>query len=400
MNLSEIKLTEGNCLFRTYAPYDVVFTKGKGNYLYDENGKEYLDFLAGIAVCGLGHCHPALESALKAQAEKLWVCSNYFYNEYRAPLAKLLTESAPGLNRVFFGNSGAEANECAIKLARKYHYDRNNGRYKIYSALQSFHGRTVATVTATGQPKYNLPYAPLPSGFEYLPFNDIDALKKAMADSEAAALILEPIQGESGVHPATEEYLLTAREETKKHGVLLILDEVQTGMGRTGKMWAHQTYGIVPDIMTAAKSLGGGFPIGACLSTEAVAKSFAPGDHGTTFGSSPLACRMALETVKIISEPKFLQEVSEKGVYFQAKLQEIISEYAVKIRGKGLMVGAELKKEIAKSAVKEMLRRGYVLNACASNVLRFLPPLTITTEEIDRMTAELKKVLEELNETL
>ena len=311
-------------------------------------------------------------------------------------MAKLLTETAPGLNRVFFGNSGAEANECAIKLARKYHYDRNNGRYKIYSALQSFHGRTVAPVTATGQPKYNLPYAPLPSGFEYLPFNDVEALKKAMADPEAAALILEPIQGESGVHPATEAYLLTAREETKKHGVLLILDEVQTGMGRTGKMWAHQTYNILPDIMTAAKSLGGGFPIGACLATEEVAKSFAPGDHGTTFGSSPLACRMALETVKIISEPKFLQEVKEKGVYFQEKLKESLSDFAVEIRGKGLMVGAELKSDIAKSAVKEMLHRGYVLNACAPNVLRFLPPLTITTEEIDRMTAELKNVLEEL----
>lgn len=396
MNLNEVKEAEAKYLLHTYAPYDVVFTEGKGNYLYDQNGKEYLDFLSGIAVCCLGHCHPALSAAIKEQADKLWVCSNYFYNEYRPLLAKKLAEST-GLNKVFFANSGAEANECALKLARKYQRDRGNGRYKIYSAVDSFHGRTIATVTATGQPKYNVAYTPLPVGFQYIPYNDERALVAAAADPQCAAILLEPIQGESGVHPAAERYLKLAREVTQKSGVLLIADEVQTGMGRTGKLWAHQHYGIVPDIMTTAKGLAGGYPIGACICTDEVASCFAPGDHGTTFGSAPMACRLALEVLNIVDTPAFLAEVTRKGELLQNALKAIAHPAIKEVRGMGLMVGAELNEAgLNKKVTTALLEKGFVLNACGATVLRFLPPLTITDEEIGRIVTAIKETLEEI----
>lgn len=393
----KIKERDQKFFMNTYSPADIAFVSGEGCYLTDSEGKRYLDFLAGIAVNALGYNHPVFTDALTEQAHKVAVISNYFYSEPRGLMAEELMRGTH-LNKAFFGNSGAEANECAIKLARKYFYVRGEKRYKIVSALHSFHGRTLATVTATGQGQYNKPFSPLPAGIgEYVPFNDIAALEKALSDPEVAAFLVEPIQGESGVVPATKEYLKAARELTEKYGELLIFDEVQSGAGRTGAFWAFEGYGVKPDIVTAAKGIGAGIPVSACMATDEVASAYKPGDHGTTFGANLLSCAVGYAVCKKIREPGFMDAVREKGEYLKAALATIKSPYIKDIRGVGLFVGMEMEsEEIANKIYKAMLDAGFVLNVAGHKVMRFVPPLIITKEQIDTMITELKKVVESL----
>lgn len=395
MNFNEIKKQDDKFFMNTYSPYDIAFVSGNGSTLTDSEGRTYIDFLGGIAVNSLGYNNPIFVNAVSEQAAKLAVCSNYFYSEARGLAAEQLV-AGTNLNKVFFGNSGAEANECAIKLARRYFNRKGVNKFKIVSALESFHGRTLATVTATGQPKYNTPFSPLPAGIGiYVPFNDVDALKAALADEEVAALLIEPIQGESGVLPATQEYMDAARALTKANGQLLILDEVQTGAARTGKFWAFEHYGVLPDIVTSAKGIGGGIPVSACMATDEVASAWIAGDHGTTFGACPLACATCLAVVTELRKPEFIADVAAKGEYLKAQLKTIKNAAIKDVRGLGLMVGMELSDALsAKAIVKEMLTRGFVLNVCGHNVLRFVPPLVITGAEIDKMIVALKEVLE------
>lgn len=396
-NFDVIKERDKKYFMNTYSPVDIAFVKGEGCYLTDSEGKTYLDFLAGIAVNALGYNHPVFTDALIEQAKKVTVVSNYFYSEPRGLMAEQLVKGT-NLGKVFFGNSGAEANECSIKLARKYFYKRGENKYKIVSARQSFHGRTLATVTATGQEQYNKPFAPLPGGIGiYVPYNDEEALAKALDDKEVAALLIEPIQGEGGIMPATESYMKLARELTKKNGQLLILDEVQTGAGRTGKFWAFEHYGIEPDVVSAAKGIGGGYPISACLATDEVAEAWTPGDHGTTFGSAPLACAVGYAVCKKIREPGFMEDVARKGEHLRERLREIKHPKVKEVRGMGLIDGMEVEDEaFAKAIYNDMLSKGYILNVCGHKVMRFVPPLIITTEQIDEMIEELKKTVASL----
>ncbi|MDR2266111.1 MAG: aspartate aminotransferase family protein [Christensenellaceae bacterium] len=381
-------------LIGSYAPQNIAFVSGDGCKLFDTSGREYIDFLAAIAVNSLGHKHPVFINALMDQVNRIVASSNLYYNEYRGLLAERLTEGTT-LKKVFFCNSGAEANECAIKLVRKYFFERGKNKFKFITAAHSFHGRTLTTVSATGQEKYSKPFAPLPPGFgSYIRYNDIEAMKKALEDDEVGALMLEPILGEGGVIPATSEYLRACREETSKRGILLILDEVQTGGGRTGTFWACIKHGIMPDILTAAKGIGGGLPIGACLTTEEVAQAFKPGDHGNTFGGSPLVCAVALAVVSKIRQPEFMQNIKTVGEYFKRELRGLASSHIVDVRGDGLMLGIELNPDLsAKTVVTSMLEKGFVINACGDNVLRFLPPLIIEKCHIDAMLNALKTLI-------
>ncbi len=394
---SEIKARDNKYFMNTYAPYDVAFERGEGCYLYDTDGKKYLDFLGGIAVNALGYNHPIFVDAVTEQAKKVSIISNYFYNENRGLMAEQLVKDTH-LGKVFFGNSGAEANECAIKLARKYFKVKGENRFKIVTAIKSFHGRTLATVTATGQEKYNKPYAPLPEGIGiYIPFNDEDALRNVLEDDEVAAIMLEPIQGESGIVEATESYLKLVDKLTKERGILFILDEVQTGAGRTGKFWAFEHYGVKPDIVTSAKGIGGGVPISACMATAEVASAFVPGDHGTTFGAQPLVTGVGYAVCKKIREPGFMDEVTEKGEYLKSELLKLNDERIVEVRGKGLMVGAEIVDgDVAKEIYNRMFQKGFILNVAGGKVLRFVPPLIVTTEQIDLMISALKETLKEM----
>jgi predicted acetylornithine/succinylornithine family transaminase len=354
-------------------------------WLYDTNGRRYLDFLSGIAVCAVGHCHPYLTAALQKQAGELLHVSNLYLTEPQARLARRLVELSDA-ERVFFCNSGAEANEAAIKIARKY--GRTTGgenKTDIITALKSFHGRTLATVTATGQPKYSKDFAPLPQGFHYVLYNDVEALKQAVNEN-TAAILLEPIQGEGGIHPATVEYLRVARELADRFNALLILDEVQTGMGRTGKLWAYQRYGVLPDVMTLAKGLGGGVPIGACLARGAAAETFQPGDHGSTFAGNPLAATAANAVLDIIADENLLENVRCVGAYLAQQLAELGTRHPDIIggvRGMGLILGVGVQPPIARQIVTKALQVGLVLNATDDHTLRFLPPLTLTEAEVD-----------------
>lgn len=394
-NFEKIKQQDDAYFMNTYSPHDIAIASGNGCVVTDSEGNEYVDFLAGIAVNALGYNNPVFINALTEQAKKMTVCSNYFYSEARGLAAEQLV-AGTGLGKVFFGNSGAEANECAFKLARRYMKDNGSGRYKIVSALHSFHGRTLAAVSATGQTKYNAPFGPLPAGIGdfYIPFNDVAALEKALEDDKVAAILLETVQGEGGILPASEEYMKAARELTKKHGVLLILDEVQCGAGRTGTFWAFEQYGICPDIIAAAKGIGGGFPIAACIATDEVASAFHKGDHGTTFGANPLACAVCYAVCKEIRKPGFLQSVQDKGAYLVNALSTIKHPAVKAVRGKGLMVGMELDESVsAKEIVEGMFKKGFILNVCGHNVLRFVPPLVIEKEQIDAMVTALKTFL-------
>lgn len=368
-------------VMHTYGRLPVVFVRGEGCFVYDAEGKEYLDFVAGIAVNGLGHCPPKVVEAICKQAGTLMHTSNLYHTLPQPELAKILVE-ASGMGKAFFCNSGAEANEAAMKLARKATKVAGNPqKTEIITAEQSFHGRTLAAITATGQPKYQKSFTPLAPDYLYIPYNDIEALK-AIAGEKTCAIMMEPVQGESGVHPATQAFLQTARELCDELGAALIFDEVQTGLGRTGKLFGFQHYGIEPDIMTLAKTLGGGFPIGACLAKGKYADVFEPGDHASTFGGNPLACAAAIACVTEIIEGGWVENSREVGAYFAERLRNLPG--VKEVRGMGLMLAAEFTEPIAKSITTKALDKGLILNAIGENTLRFVPPLIVTRELVDR----------------
>lgn len=393
MDYKEVKELDEKYYFNTFGSrLPVSFEYGEGCTLYDSQGKKYTDFVAGIAVNTLGYNHPALVEAITSQSEKLLHCSNLFYIKAQAQLAKLLVENSCG-DKVFLCNSGAEANEGAIKLARKYFYSKNLYKYEIITTLNSFHGRTMATLAATGQEKYQKPFEPLPTGFVHVPFNDIEAVENAISYKTCAVLV-EPIQGEGGVIPATAEYMQALRKLCDDRGILLIFDEVQTGIGRTGKLFGYEQYGIEPDIFTLAKGLGGGIPIGAIVAKAFVASAMEPGDHGTTFGGNPLACTAALAVLSTILEEGILETVKDKGEYFTDQLIKLKNKFSFikEVRGKGLMLGVELDEEVSgKEIVLDMLNRGFIINCAGNNTLRFVPPLIIQKDHIDDLVENLEK---------
>jgi predicted acetylornithine/succinylornithine family transaminase len=376
----------------TYARYPVLLVKGKGTRVWDLEGEEYLDFVSGLAVCNLGHCHPKVVKAIQDQAEKLIHVSNFYYIEPQIQLASLLCKHSFA-DKVFFCNSGAEANEGAIKLARKYAKEKTGrDRYEIITMERSFHGRTLATLTATAQEKFHKGYEPLMPGFKYVPFDDVRAVRNAI-DSKTCAVMLEPIQGEGGVNCPSEGYLKALREICDEKELLLIFDEVQVGMGRTGKLFAYEHDGIEPDLLTLAKSLAGGVPIGALLIKKGVAESFRPGDHASTFGGNPLATAAGVAAFTTILEEGMLENCQEMGDYFLSQLEAIQKKYPFvkEVRGKGLILGMELNID-GSSIVKEMLRKKILINCTMGNVLRFLPPLIVTQEEVDRVIKALEEV--------
>lgn len=391
-------------LMNTYSRAPVAPVRGSGVRIWDADGREYLDFLGGIAVCALGHSHPAVVSAIQKQAATLLHCSNLYLVERQALLAKALLEGTP-FGKAFFCNSGAEANEAAIKIARKYArvVRREQGRYEIITALNSFHGRTLATVTATGQPKYRKDFEPLPPGFRYVPFNDVPALEAAVGE-QTAAVLLEAVQGEGGVHVADEAYLKRARELCDERGALLIIDEVQTGMGRTGRMFAFEHYGIEPDAVTLAKALGGGVPIGALLAKDEVAAAFTPGTHASTFGGNPLACAAALAVVETIRNERLAERATEMGAYFAKALMTLARRFpqVAEVRGKGLMIGLELRPSgcrsdaPARAVAAACLEAGLLINAVSDTTLRFLPPLVVSKADIDEAVGILERVMEDV----
>ncbi|MFB9761952.1 acetylornithine transaminase [Ectobacillus funiculus] len=375
-----------SALFPNYKRWELEIVEGKGTKVIDANGTEYLDFVSGIAVCNLGHCHPAVVEAVQAQLQKLWHVSNLFENSLQEEVASLLVANSDG-QRVFFCNSGAEANEAAIKLARKH-----TGKSKILTFHQSFHGRTFATMTATGQEKIHSGFGPLLPTFSYLPFNDAAALEQAM-DHEVAAVMVEAVQGEGGVTPAQTEFLQAAEKLCKQYGALLIIDEVQTGIGRTGKAFAYQHYGISPDIITVAKGLGNGIPVGALIGKEELADTFSAGTHGTTFGGNMIAMSAAKAVLENVMQPEFLESVTEKEAYFMELLQDVTSLPVVKeVRGKGLMIGIECNTEAA-PFVTELQKKGLLVLVAGPNVVRLLPPLTVTKEELETAASAIKEVL-------
>ena len=380
-------------VMKTYNRYPVCFVKGEGCRLYDSQGKEYLDMLAGIAVCNLGHAHPAVTRAVCEQAKELLHVSNLFYIESQAELAELICKNSFG-EKVFFCNSGAEANEGAIKLARRYGTQLDPEKYEIVAFKGSFHGRTMAAVTVTGQGKYSEGFGPMLPGVKFANFNDVDSLLSVVSE-RTAGIIVEPIQGEGGVIPASKEFLETLREVADRFNALLIFDEVQTGIGRTGKLFAYQHYGVEPDVMTLAKALGNGVPIGAIVAKGKAAEVLRPGLHASTFGGNPLATRAGVAVMKEVTKPGFLEEVEEKGNYLKGLLEGLVGEFPQvleSVRGKGLMLGLVCKVE-CKDIVKSALDRGLIINCTAGNVLRFVPPLVISREEIDEGIAILREVL-------
>ncbi|MBF0459038.1 MAG: acetylornithine transaminase [Nitrospirae bacterium] len=399
MDVKKLLDDSNQYLMDTYKRFPVVFVKGRGMKLWSADGKEYLDFMAGVAVNILGHCHPRHVVAIQKQAQKLVHVSNFYLNEHQIKLAKLLCDYSFA-DRVFFSNSGAEANEAAIKLARKHSKERFGAdKTGIITAINSFHGRTLATLTATGQPKFHAGFEPLMPGFSYVPFNDYEALKSAI-DENTCAIMFEPIQGEGGVKMVSDDYLKHVADLCTRLGILLILDEIQTGIGRTGTLFAYEQYGIEPDIMTLAKGLGGGVPIGATLARDEVAKSFTPGSHGSTFGGNPLACAAAVATLEVLLEDGImLSECRRMGEYFVnslGKLQKQFPKIITDIRGKGLLIGMELTRECA-MVVQACFERGALINCAAGNTLRFMPPLIVTEEDIDRLISILKEVMERLS---
>ncbi|MFN3598856.1 MAG: aspartate aminotransferase family protein [Aquificaceae bacterium] len=373
-------------LMENYKRLCVSFVKGKGVYLYDDKGKEYLDMLAGIAVNSLGYADPDLVDAICYQAKELIHISNLFENPWQEALAKELVDSFWTSGKAFFCNSGAEANEACIKLARRYFYEKGEKRYRIITFYNSFHGRTFGSMSATAQEKIQKGFEPLLEGFDYAELNNIDFVLKVLK-KDTAGILLEVIQGEGGIREAKEEFLKDLEELCKKEGLLLMIDEVQTGIGRTGKFYAYQHYPIKPDIITLAKGLGGGVPIGALLARDEVAKAFGPGSHGSTFGGNPLACRSALVVVQKVKG--LLSHVERVGAYFKKRLQELgVGE----VRGKGLMLGLELDKPCQEIVLKA-LEKGLVINCTSERVLRFVPPLIIEEEHVDRAIELLKETL-------
>lgn len=368
--------------------------KGEGCRVWDNRGRVYLDFVGGLAVNLLGHCHPDVVEAICSQARELIHTSNLYYTQPQAELARMLVDHSAG-DRVFFANSGAEANEAAIKLARKYHFPE---RHKIITALSSFHGRTLATVTATGQHKYQQGYAPLPEGFSYAVFNDLSSFKQ-LVDRETAAIMIEPVQGEGGIHVAHSSFIRGLRELCDSRGMLLIFDEVQCGLGRTGKLWAYEHWDVEPDILTTAKGLGGGMPIGVMLARSEVAGVFKPGDHASTFGGNPVTCGAALAVLKILLEEQFLIQVRQKSELFMAGLHRLASAFpdlVGEIRGLGFMSALELAEPLAGPAQQGCQEKGLLVNAIGERIMRFLPPLIATEADLEQALATLEQVLTEL----
>lgn len=382
----------------TYSRFPVVMVRGEGCRLWDADGKEYLDFLAGIAVCALGHCHPKITEAICRQAGELVHVSNLFYTSPQIELAKLLISNSFA-DKVFLANSGAEANEAAIKLARIHSAP---GKFEVISLLGSFHGRTLATVAATGQPRFHQGFEPMPAGFVHAEFGDITAIEKLIGP-QTCAILCEPLQGESGVRPLDTNYLQQIRALCDRHQLLLIFDEVQTGLGRTGTLFAHEQLGVTPDIMTLAKALGNGLPISAMLAKEHIATSFVPGSHASTFGGNPVAAAAAVEVLRNLLAPGFLESIQEKGAYFSEQLETLVKKFprwAVAVRGRGLLLGLVLSEEginRGSEMVNLLFARGMIINFAGNRVLRFVPPLIVGKEEIDTLIHELGQVFAEIS---
>jgi acetylornithine/N-succinyldiaminopimelate aminotransferase len=388
MNTEEIMALDNSYVMNTYARQPIALKEGRGAVVWDVDGKSYIDCVAGIAVNNLGYAHPRLANTICQQAQKLIHTSNLYYIEEQVKLAELLANVSPH-SQTFFCNSGAEANEAAIKLSRKY-----SGKGEIIAMENSFHGRTITTITATGQKKYQKGFGPLTPGFKHVPYGDVDAVKK-MITNKTAAVLVEPVQGEGGVIIPPDGYLENLKNLCHENNILLIFDEVQTGFGRTGQMFASQTFKVTPDITTLAKAIAGGFPMGAMMANEEIGEAFEPGDHATTFGGSPLACAAALTSIEIIRDEELLLKSRENGSYFQEKLMGIMDNHGVvkNVRGVGLMLGMEMEVSCAK-IVDAMRDHGVLVNCAADKVLRFVPPLVISQEEINTVTRRLDEVLE------
>lgn len=387
------KLRGMNAVMNTYARFPLTLTRGQGARVWDDAENCYLDFISGIAVDTLGHAHPKMSEAISKQAAMMLHCSNLFHIPQQQKLAARLSEYS-GLSATFFCNSGAEANEAAIKLARKYFHDKSSRRRTIITATQSFHGRLLSTLTATGQDKVKVGFDPLPPGFIHVPLNDFEALKLVVSQ-QTAAILLEPLQGEGGVNLAEAAYLQAVRKLCDEHGILLMLDEVQTGIGRCGTMFAFEQAGIKPDIVTLAKGLGGGVPIGAMLASDEVAASFGPGTHGSTFGGNPLSCSAALTVLDVLEEESLLENVKARGEQLVRGLKALQSRFPIisEVRGQGLLIGAELTTEAA-PLISQARESGLLILSAGPNVLRFLPPLNVTEAEVDEALVTLTSVLE------
>jgi acetylornithine/N-succinyldiaminopimelate aminotransferase len=385
-----------SALMKTYGRYQIVLDKGDGVYLYDSDGKEYLDFCAGIAVFALGYNNKEYNDALKNQIDKLIHTSNYYYNE---PAAKAATavKKATGMDRVFFTNSGTEANEGAIKLARKYYYEKKGAAdSEIIAMGHSFHGRSIGSLSVTGTKKYREPFEPLIGGVKWAEFNDLESVRSQI-DEKTSAIILETVQGEGGIYPAKPEFIKGIRDLCDEHDLVMILDEVQCGMGRTGTMYAYEQYGVKPDIVTTAKALGCGVPVGAFCATEKVASAFKPGDHGTTYGGNPLVCAAVAKVFELFEEEKILENVKSVGNYLYKKLDEVAAKYdfITDHRGVGLMQGLEFNMNV-KDIIADCINSGLILISAGTNIIRFVPPLVISNEDVDKMIVILEGVLSKL----
>lgn len=396
--LNSLIAKSNSYLANTYRRFPIVITRGEGCWVYDHAGRRYLDFICGIAVCNLGHSHKRVVDSIKTQLEKLTHISNLFYNDMQTKAAELIVQNSFG-DKVFFCNSGAEANEAAIKLARRYSYKKyGKGRFKIITMENSFHGRTIATLSATGQRKFHEGFEPLVNGFTYVPFNSIESIEEEI-DETTCAVMMELIQGEGGVHIASTEYVRKLREITEKRDILLIIDEVQTGIGRTGKLFAYEHYGITPDIMTLAKALGNGFPCGAMVAKEKVMDAFEIGSHASTFGGNPLASSAIVATLETIVDENLLSSAQKVGEYLRQGLTELKKSFGVirDLRGIGLIWGLEVCGN-AQDIVEEFLKEGILVNLTSGNVIRILPPLIVKEEEIDLFLDTAKRVFSKYEE--
>jgi predicted acetylornithine/succinylornithine family transaminase len=393
MITNDILTDSQHYVMNTYSRQPLVLVKGRGTKVYDSDGREYLDFVTGVAVCNLGHCHPRVVVALQKQAQRLMHVSNHFHNEPQINLAKLLV-SKSFADKAFFCNSGTEAVEAALKLARRYAREvLKQDRFEIITMRGSFHGRTYGSMSATAQEKFQKGFEPIVPGFRYVPFNDIGAVDSAM-NGHTCAVLVEPVQGEGGVIVPAPSYLRELRALCDKNNILLLLDEIQTGMGRTGKLFAYEHAGITPDVVMLAKGLGGGMPIGALLATDKVSQAFTPGTHGSTFGGNPLACAAAIASIEALIEDNIvIQNVVQLGMYFLQGLEKLKQRYSFvrDVRGQGLLLGMELDFH-GKEIVSACIREGMLINCTMDTVLRFMPPLIVTEEEIDLLIGALDRV--------
>lgn len=400
MNLKQIAESESKYLIGNYKKYPLFVDKGRKCVVYDYAGKRYVDLLAGIAVNALGYNHPRINNVIRKQIKKTFHVSNLFYHPYQALLAKKLVELS-GLGKTFFCNSGTEAIEAAIKLARGHSYKNHlgDGKHEILTLDNAFHGRTYGALSATASEKYRKPYEPLVPGFRFVKFNDLEDLK-AQFNERVCAIIVEPIQGEGGIHTCSTEFLTAARQLCDQCQALLIFDEIQCGIGRTGRTFYFQRFGIKPDVLTLAKPIGLGLPLGALLTTDKIAATFGPGDHGTTFGGGPLACRVGFEFLKIMEEENLLERITQTGKFFKEKLLELQGKYpfVLDVRGEGLILGMELSFP-CREIVNRCLEAGFIINCTADRVLRFLPPYIITKKEINKFVKALDRILSEVKLT-